>query len=590
MLDAYLLLIILILTLAMFIWGYFRYDTVALINLVLLVLLGIIPSDQAFSGFSNPAVITVACVMVITAVISETGLIELSLNFLTPFFKTPVIHISIMCLIGAFLSAFMNNIGALALLMPLAIQSANDAKMSPSKILMPLSFATVLGGMTTKFGTPPNLLISSFKEQATGTSFEIFDFLPVGLSVAAVCLAFICIFGWRLLPERRKPGKGTEEIYKIQDYITEVQIPDKSPLIDMKKKDFEQFIEGDFSLLGLIRKRKKRLVIPSDEPLQQGDILIVQANHEDLGRLISKGNLELVHGVIVSQDVLRSEEIGLMEAVVVPGSRLEGRSWSRLRITANLQLNLVAIARSGRNIKNRLNHVNLNVGDVVLVQGDHAGLQENIVSLGLVPLATRSLNVGFKRKKLMPIILFLSGIILASTQMINVSISFLTVVVLLVVLNLVPMRRVYQSIDWSIIILLAALIPLGTALKSTGAADMISQALISIAGTSSPVLAISILLIITMTLSDIMNNAATAVVMAPIAINLANNLQLNVDAFLMAVAIGASCSFLTPISHQNNTLVMEPGRYHFFDFTILGVPVEIFVILTAIPTLSYFWL
>lgn len=590
MYDAYLLFIVLILTLLMFIWGYYRYDTVALMSLLSLVALGIIPSEQAFSGFSNPAVITVAAVMAITTAISQTGLIELFLKISVPILKHPVLHIGLMCLTGAFLSAFMNNIGALALMMPLAVQSAINAKLSPSKILMPLSFATVLGGMTTKIGTPPNLLVSSYKYSVTGSTFEMFDFLPVGISVCLVCLVFIVLIGWRYIPERRKPEKNNEDLYQIHDYISEIKITPKSLVVGMKRYQLENLIEGDFSILGLIRKKRKRLVIAADEELKAGDILIVEASHEDLNLLLLKGELELVHGDIISPESLRGEDIGIMEAVVTPGSRIEGRSWQQLRVRSIYQLNLLAIARSGKNIKNRLNHVNLNVGDVVLVQGVSESLQENVVHLGLVPLAERMINVGFKRNTILPLLIFFIGILFTATQMVSVSICFAAVVILMVMFNIMPMRRVYQSIDWSIIVLLGALIPLGDALKSTGAADLIGQGILALAGIEYPALILALLLIITMTLSDMMNNAATAVVMSPIAVNMAQSLHMNVDAFLMAVAIGASCSFLTPISHQNNTLVMGPGKYKFFDYLYLGIPVELIVIFTAIPALIFFWL
>ncbi|KTD19380.1 SLC13 family permease [Legionella israelensis] len=590
MYDAYLLFIVLILTLVMFVWGYYRYDTVALMSLLSLVFLGIIPSDQAFSGFSNPAVITVAAVMAITAAISQTGLIEFFLRIIMPILKKPILHIGLLCFTGAFLSAFMNNVGALALLMPLAVQSAINAKLSPSKILMPLSFATVLGGMTTKIGTPPNLLVSSYKFNITGSSFEMFDFLPVGLSVCFVCLIYIVFIGWRHIPARRKSEKQSEDLYQIHDYISEIKIPRNSPVSGMKRYQLENLIEGDFSILGLIRKKRKRLVIAADEELQAGDILIVEASHEDLNSLLLKGELDLVHGDIISPESLRGEDISIMEAVVTPGSRIEGRSWQQLRVRSTYQINLLAVARSGRNIKNRLNHVNLNAGDVVLVQGLTDSLQENIVHLGLVPLAERTINVGFRRNTILPLLLFLGGIIFTTTQMVSVSVCFAAVVVLMVMFNIMPMRRVYQSIDWSIIILLGALIPLGDALKSTGAADLIGQGILALAGTDYPALILVLLLIITMSLSDMMNNAATAVVMSPIATNIAYSMHMNVDAFLMAVAVGASCSFLTPISHQNNTLILGPGKYKFFDYLFLGFPVEIIVILTATPALIFFWL
>ncbi|MCC5791562.1 MAG: SLC13 family permease [Legionellaceae bacterium] len=588
--DIYLLFIVIFLTLLMFIWGYFRYDTVALMSLLSLVLLGIIPSDQAFSGFGNPAVITVAAVMVITAAIGQTGFVEWLLKLFEPFLENAVLHIGLICLVGAVLSAFMNNVGALSLMMPIAIQSALNAKLSPSKILMPLSFATVLGGMTTKIGTPPNLLISAYKEQVTGTPFSMFDFTPVGLSVAIVSLLFLAVVGWRLVPVRRSADKYTADMYHIQDYTTEITIPEHSPVVGMQRCELEKLIEGDFTILGLMRGRKKRLVIAPHEELQARDIVIIQASHEDLSNLISAGKLELTQGDIISPESLLGEEITTGEAVVTFGSRMAGRSWQQQRIRSKLGLNLLAIARSGRALKNRLNHVNLNPGDVVLVQGAAEDFRENIISLGLVPLAERVIHVGFNRSTLIPLALFLLGIILTSTQILAVDVAFVLVVILLVVFNLIPMRRVYQSIDWSIIVLLGALIPLGNALISTGAAKLIGETVVSVAGLSSPLLIIGLLLLVTMTLSDIMNNAATAVIMAPIAVTIAQLMHLSIDPFLMAVAIGASCSFLTPISHQNNTLVMGPGGYKFFDYLWLGIPLEFIVLVTSLPPLYYFWL
>ena len=590
MLEAYLLFFIIIITIALFVWGYWRYDTVALMSLITLVLLGIIPSSQAFSGFSNPAVITVACVMVITSAISQTGLIEKLIKYIEPLTHHNTLHISVLCFITAILSAFMNNIGALALMMPFAIQTSVQAKLSPSSVLMPLSFASVLGGLTTKIGTPPNLLLSSYKQEVTGSSFALFDFTPVGLSIAAVCLIYISLVGWHFVPKRRKASKLSDDLYHIQDYISEIMIPEDSPVIGLTRSELEKFIEGDCTIIGLIRGRKKRLTISSTETLAAKDILIVEASHEDLQSLLLKGKFQLVHGEIISPESLRGEDITVMEAVVMPGSRIEKRSWQRMRIRSRLRINLLAIARSGRAIKKRLNHVNLNAGDVVLVQGYADTIQETIVNLGLVPLAERNISVGFRRKGILPILFFVTAITLAATQMMPVSIAFLTAIVLMAIFNIYPMRLVYKSVDWSIVVLLAALIPIGNALQSTGAAQLITNLVFSFSGTQSPIIIITLLLIITMTLSDVMNNAATAVVMAPIASNIAQSMNLDVDPFLMTVAVGASCSFLTPISHQNNTLVMGPGGYKFFDYIRLGIPVEILVLIIGIPMIYWVWL
>jgi di/tricarboxylate transporter len=588
--DALTIFIVLTLTIVLFIWGKWRYDTVALLSLMLLVFFNLVPASEAFIGFSNPAVITVAAVMVITKAINQSGLVEQVVSKIAPLTQNVILHIGVLTTITAILSAFMNNVGALALMMPIAISSAKSAKLSPSTVLMPLSFASVLGGLCTSIGTPPNLLISAYREEITGQAFSMFDFSPVGVIVSSIAIIFIAVIGFRLVPIRQEKSGDMEEKYPIQDYITEIRIPEDSPVVGINRYKLEHLTQGDFTLLGIIRGRKKRLAIPHDEQLQAKDILIIEASHDDLHNLLDAGKLELVGGEIISPERLTGDDITTIEAVVPPGSRIEGRSWQRMRIRSRLQVNLLAIARSGRAFRNRLNHVNLNAGDVVLLQGHAETIQENIVNLGLVPLAERQINVGFRRKMLIPIITFLSAILLAGFQFTSVAVAFTAAVLFLVIFNVMPMRQVYKNIDFSIIVLLAAMIPVGGALQSSGATELISQTVLAIAGKHSAMLIIGILLFVTMTLSDVMNNAATAVVMSPIAVSMAQSMHLNVDPFLMAVSVGASCSFLTPISHQNNTLVMGPGGYKFYDYLRLGIPVEIIVLILAIPAISWFWL
>ena len=590
MFDAYLVFLLLAGTIGLFVWGYWRYDTVALIALLVFVLLKLVPASEAFVGFSNPAVITVAAVMVLTKAISQSGLIDLVVKKIAPLTHNEILHIGSLTLITGFLSAFMNNVGALALMMPVAIHSARSANISPSTVLMPLSFASVLGGLTTKIGTPPNLLVSAYKEELTGHTFAMFDFTPIGFSVAIVGVLFIALVGYRLIPIRIKSSKTDEDTFPINDYISEILVPEDSPLVGQTCLELEQLTEGEHSILGLIRGRKKRLFVPKDEVLQAKDVLIVEGSHDDLHQLLEAGKLEIAGGEIVKQEVLKSGDIALVEAVVTPGSRSEGRSWQRMRIRSRFNINLLAIARSGHAFRDRLNHVNLKAGDVILLQGNAEAIQENIINLGLVPLAERELKVGFRRRMLLPLFIFFAAILTASLGYLPVSVSFMTAIVIMVILNISPMRQVYRSIDWSIVVLLAALIPIGGALQSSGATDLISHLILSLAGGDSTIIIIALLLIITMTLSDVMNNAATAVVMAPIASSVAQSLHLPVDAFLMAVAVGASCSFLTPISHQNNTLVMGPGGYKFFDYLRLGIPMELIVFIISVPLIYLIWI
>lgn len=587
--ESYTVFIVLFFTMILFIWGYWRYDIVAAMALMSLVLMKAIPFHLAFSGFSNPAVITVACVMIITDAITTSGIFDFIVNHLSRITKTPVLHVGVICLIAGILSAFMNNVGALALMMPVAIKTAVQYNRSPAMILMPLSFASVLGGLCTSIGTPPNLLISAFREQTTGHAFNMFDFSPVGFVVACVAIIFISMLGWRLLPYNRKVPSQSLDNFQIQDYISEIRIEETSPYIDKPLRDLEQAIEGDFTILGLIRGKTKRLAISPSEILQDRDILIVEASHEELDKLVEKGRFTIEGGDVTSSELLRSNNTTLVEAVVPPGSRIEGRSWQRTRIRSRFRINLLAIARQGKAFKNRLNHVNLRAGDVVLLQGDSETIYDSILNLGFVPLFERNVQVGLPRSFILPLLIFIAAITLAALGFFPVQIAFALAVGALVILNIVPARTLYKNVDWSIIVLLGAMIPVGNALQSTGGTELIASLFLSLTGSFPPYMIFGLLLVITMTLSDIMNNAATAVVMAPIAMSIANAMHASVDPFLMTVAVGASCSFLTPISHQNNTLVMGPGGYKFYDFLRLGLPVELIVLLIGLPMILWIW-
>ncbi len=587
-LEPYIIIIVLIVTMALFIWGRWRYDVVALIALMISVALGAVPFDQVYTGLSNSAVITVACVMVISQAISKTGVLSRLVRRFGKLTKHPITHVASLTLITAFFSAFMNNVGALALMMPIAIQSAIDSKRSPSFILMPLALGSALGGLTTMIGTPPNLLVSSYRQKLTGQPFAMFDFSYVGIFVAIAGILFLALIGWRLLPGKRKAPKRTEDMFEVQDYITEIRVPAKSPVVDMTVADLEKMVRGDFIIVGLIRKKKKKLVLRPQQVLAADDILIIEASTKDLNELLHTAKLELVTGDVLPE-ALRTDEVSLVEAVVPQASRADGRSSQSMRLRSRYSMNLLAIAREGKPFKERLHQVNLQAGDVVLLQGAEESLHSNVARLGLLPLVERGLRVGIPKRAFLPFLIFGIAIILAATQLIPVQIAFGGAVLAMVLFNVISIRDLYESVEWPIIILLAAMIPIGAALQTTGGTGLIAHYFIALSGHVSPVVILGLLLIVTMTLSDFMNNAATTVVMAPIAVSIAQALKVSIDPFLMAVAIGASCSFLTPVGHQNNTLVMGPGGYKFIDYIRLGLPLEILVIIVALPLLVWAW-
>lgn len=590
MANAYALFGIIFITLILFIWGRWRYDVVSLFALLLCVLLGIVPYDQAFTGFSNAAVITVAAIMIISATIINSGLVDYLVDKLKLVTQYPTLHITTLTLMAALLSAFMNNIGALAILLPVAIKTSLDNQRSPSLVLMPMAFGSILGGMTTLIGTPPNILISSYRADLLGSQYKMFDFSPVGVGVAVIGCLFISLIGWRFLPARRKVPKYAEDMFQMNDYVTEVIVPEKSSSVGKSISELEQLTEGDFMILGLIRQNKKRIAVSPFELLQADDILIIEASHQDLKKLLKDGGLELVESQKSSMpDILAADDFKLIEAVVPPGSRLEGRSSKSMRLRYRYRLNVIAISREGNPFKQRLRSVNFKAGDVVLLQGDATSIQESAVSLGFLPLAERDIQVGMPQKAFLTFSLFALAIVATATGKLPVQISFALAALSYVVLNLIPIRKVYEAIEWPIIILLGAMIPIGSALETTGATTLISTTFIEHANTLPPYLILGLLLVCTMALTDLMNNAATAVVMAPIAASIAHLLNMNVDTFLMTVAVGASCSFLTPIGHQNNTLVLGPGGYSFLDYPRLGLPLDLLVIFIGIPLIMTVW-
>lgn len=576
-------------TLVLFIWGHWRYDVVALLSLAATVISGVIPYGEAFSGLSNPAVITVAMVMVMTQVISHAGVVDYLVRRLAPATNNLVLHIGILTTIAAVLSSFMNNVGALALVMPVAIQTAFERQRSPSLLLMPIAFGSILGGMTTLIGTPPNMLISAYREAITGVPFRLFDFTPVGLMVTIVGILFIVLLGWRLLPRGGVSQKSLEDLFQIKGYMTEIQLPSDSPLVGITVAQLEEDESLDVMVLGLIRQQRRRSQLQPSEVLQGKDILFIETPPKGLDSLLKKTKAILVSDQPVSSEELHSKNMSVVEAVVMPGSSLEGRNPQRLRLRQRFGINLLALSRQGKAISQRLRHDRLCAGDVLLLQGETDSLLETVADIGFLPLAERGLRIGLSEGALLPMAIFTIALLLTALNVFPVQITFSGAVVAMIVLDVIPIRKVYESIDWSVLVLLAAMIPVGTALEVSGGSAIIAHGIAALAHEVHPFVILGLLMVVTMTLSDVMNNAATAVVMAPIAVSIAQSLGCHIDPFLMTVAVGASSAFLTPIGHQNNTLVMGPGGYAFGDYWPMGLPLELLMLVISLPLIVWVW-
>jgi di/tricarboxylate transporter len=561
--DQAIIMAIIVVAMALFISDRWRFDVIALGTLVAGVLAGVVPQDRAFSGFSDPAVITVVAVLIISRALAGSGVVDLIATRITSIAHGQVSQIVTLSVTGAALSAFMNNVGALALLMPVALANARRFKYPPAAVLMPLSFATLLGGLITLIGTPPNLIISAFRNRAVGERFGMFDFAPVGIAIAAAGIAYIALLGWRLIPRDRK-GQSDEAMFEIRNYISELRVGDASPAIGQTVAELEGAIEDNLTVVGIVRG--ERHIIPGVrwQTLAAGDILLVRGETKALEQAVKDAKLELLTERLEALG-LDQDELAFAEAVVTPESWIRGYSPSALHLRRRHEVTLIALAREGQPVRERLGSTRLAAGDVLLLQGEADRLPEVIKTLGCLPLASRRLTFE-PRRVLVPVAIFATAIFLTSLDVLSSAVAFTAAALLMVIARSLAPREVYESVDWPVVVLLGAMIPVGGALESTGAAQLISSTMFELVGDVPPRAALGLVLVLTMALTPLLNNAATVVIMAPIVIGVAGQLGLGADPFLMAVAIGASCDFLTPIGHQNNTLILGPGGYRFRDF------------------------
>ncbi len=581
--------IILLLAVAMglFIWNHLRYDVVAGIILLAAVTTGVVSAEDAFTGFSHPAVVTVAMVLVISQALRASGVVSLFLRLLARTRKNPHAQLAANCTVTAVLSAFMNNIGALALMLPITVRDANRAKRPVSEVLMPLSFASLLGGLVTLIGTPPNIIISTFKQEQTGVAFAMFDFAAVGLVVAFSGLIFLVLVGPRLLPASN--STDAETISSIARYVTELRIPEQSSLVDATVGHLERLCDNDVTVLAMVRDGKRLLAPQATEIFQPHDVLIMEGESEALQPLFEDPGLVEAGAAVDDLNAYRSPDVRIIEAVVMPHSLIEGESMRGLQMHQRYGVNLLAVARESRAPRALLRHVRFKVGDVLLLQGETDRLIELCSNLGCLALKNRGFDVVPKRSTYLTPGIFGLGIVASALGLVPVQIAFAAVVGALVLFKLISLREVYRSVEWPVIVLLGFLIPLGEALQETGATILIAT-LVSSVATDIPLWSvIALVVIISMLLSDVIHNTPTAVLMAPIAYSLALQLSLPPEPLLMAVAIGAASPYLTPIGHQSNTLVMGPGGYKFSDYWRLGLPLDIVIICTSVPMILWVW-
>ncbi len=570
------------------IWGRVRYDVTAFAALVLAFLVGVIPKDQVFSGFGHPAVIIIALVLIVSRGLSHSGAVELLARKVVDSSRSLPSHIGIMAMISAMLSSIMNNVAALALLMPVDIQAAQRGKRSPALTLMPLSFASILGGMVTLIGTPPNIVIATFREGALGEPYSMFDFAPVGVVVAIVGVLFVSLVGWRLIPAERCKHDTAQELGDLQNYISNAKVPETSKAIGKALKHLESFAEeSDVHILGLVRRGKRLAGTARQQILRKSDLVVLEGRPDAIDQFVGAATLE--HVGSEKHDGVTAEAVALIEVVVPEGAMIVGRTAMEIRLLSRRSVTLLGISRRGQRIREQVRKAPIKAGDILLLLGPEEQLSDVTDWLGCLPLAERGLEVLQRNKAWAAVAIFAAAIMAASFGLVYLPLALAAVVVLYIILRIDPLSQVYDSVEWPVIVLLGSMIPIGSALETSGGTTLVANAIVSWTTDLPTVAVLAILMLVTMTLSDVLNNVATALIAAPIAVDIASSLNANPDAFLMAVAVAASCAFLTPIGHKNNTIIMGPGGYKFGDYWRMGLPLEILVVLVGIPMILFVW-
>ena len=575
----------LIFLLIMFLWDRIRYDFIALLGLFIISITGVIPINSAFLGFSNPAVVTVVATMIISRGMQQSGLLDLIIRKLNWFGKKPISLIFPLSIFTTIASAFMNNV---SVIMPISIKLAKKRNQSPSLILMPLAYATLLGGMLTLVGSSPNIIVSSVRKESFGSSFQLFDFFKVSIILVGTGIIYISFIGWRFLPKIKSSIK-LEETTKIEDYCTELLIHKESKIIGKTLKELSESQKYQVDVVGIIRENKYLHHISLNESINLYDIVMVEADSEDLKSFIEDNNLMLMTEDIPITDELNDKNLSMVEMVVMKDSPLIGKRAIDLNLREKYDIALLAKTSNKNQSTKRIYQQKISAGDVLLIQGNTIRLPEQLLTLGCMALTETGNMLSDNRKIITYALLFGLAIALVSLRLLPVHIAFPLVALLMVLFDIIPHRDVYKAVDWSVIVMIGSLIPLGRAMTSSGAADQISRLLMSITSFSAPWFIVGLLLFLTMLITNLLHNATAAIILAPIALELAKGQSLSPDLYLMTVAVGACSAFLTPIGHQANTLVMGPGGYKYSDYWKVGLGLMLINLFIGVPLLLHYW-
>lgn len=570
-----------------FAWGRFRYDVVALVALFAGVVTRDVPIKAAFTGFTGDVVIIIACALVVSAAIQQSGVIEWAVRPLLDRLKSTATQVPVLAGSTAILSTLTKNVGALAIMMPVALRVARNTESSPSSLLMPMSFMSLLGGLVTLVGTSTNIIVSQVREQTVGQPFKMYDFAPVGLILTLLGLVFVS-FAWRLLPRNRKGRAGLSEVTAEAAYSTEAKVPADLPS-ELRTIGSLALDKDDVRLRAVVDKDGKSHKAAARTRLSPGMSLVLEGDADALARIFQRTPLQETRK---KEDIKKdepSEETRTIEAIVQSSSPLIGHSAERMRLQQRYGVQLLAIGRSNERITERLRDVTFRTGDMLVLRAGENALPEVLANLSLLPLAERVVQIGGGRRRFVPVLILAVAMILLGFNIVPVAGAFFGAALLMIVSGSLSMREAYASLEPEVLVLIGALTPLSEAVQHSGGTGLIAHGLATVLQGTPALLALGVMLIAAMACSPFLHNAPTVLVLGPIAVGVAKGLGLGADAFLMAVATGAGCDFLTPIGHQCNTLVRGPGGYRFGDYWKLGLPLSVLVILVGTPLIAWIW-
>jgi len=566
--------------------GRWRYDMIGLAGLLALAAAGILSPAEAVAGFGHPAVVTVAAVLVVGEALQASRAVDLVAGLLDrvrrPWLRVPALVGTVTAISG-----FMNDTGALAAMMPAVVRTARRLKLPASRLLMPVAYGSLLGGMITLIGTPANIIIASLRAEAVGRPFALFDYTWVGLPVALAGALFLGLVGWRLAPAREAAGDRADS-FDIRDYVTEVRVTPSSPLAGRPLAYAGTLAEAEVTVIGLVRDGQVQPMPAPYQEIRPGDLLVITADSQQLTRFVDQAGVELVPQKDVEQ-TLRGGPVDLAEVVVGPGSGVVDQTVRDLNLRQRFGVNLLAVSRLGARPAARVASIRFQPGDVLLLQGRPEALRQVVRRFDLLPLPDRGVRLGTAAPAALTLGVLVGAVAAIVAGILPFEIAFLAAALLMVALGVVSPRRAYAAVDWPVLVLIGSMLPYGTALEASGGAAYLGRLLSEAAAGAGGWQAVALFFAATTLLTNLIGAKPAAVLAGSVAIHTAAGMEVAPDPLLMAVAVAASSAFLTPVGHQVNVIVMGPGGYRFADYLRVGLPLTLLTGLMAVPLLLHFW-